>query len=198
VLLRLFGLTLVRLWFRFRVRGRERLPVDGPFIVASNHCSFIDPVILQAACRRQLTWLMTDSIFNVRWARWFFRMMRCIPVRERDGSALREGLAALARGEAVAIFPEGGLSPDGTLQRGHAGVGTLAIRSGVPVIPAFLSGTRRAFPRGQVVPRRGSVEVEFGEVLRFDGSGGSRDDSRAAAAAVMAALARLQEARAER
>jgi 1-acyl-sn-glycerol-3-phosphate acyltransferase len=194
-LLRGFGLALVRLWFRFRVSGRDRLPAEGPFLVASNHCSFIDPVILQAACPRQLTWLMTDTIFNVGWARWFFRMMRCIPVRERDGSALREGLAALARGEAVAIFPEGGLSPDGTLQRGHAGVGTLAIRSGVPVIPAFLSGTRRAFLRGCVVPRPGPVEVELGEPLRFDGGGGSRDESRAAAAAVMDALARLQEAR---
>ncbi len=189
----MFGLVLVPLWFRLKVRGRDRIPRRGPVVLAANHVSFLDPVILQAACPRPVSYLMTDVFYRLRWAGWFFRIMRCIPVRERDGNSLREALQALEDGRALGIFPEGGISPDGTLQRGQAGVGTLAIRGRVPVVPVILRGTDLVLPHGKWFPRPGRLEGVFGEPLRFGDGEPSRAEAREAAAAVMRAIARLAE-----
>jgi 1-acyl-sn-glycerol-3-phosphate acyltransferase len=89
---------------------------------------------------------------------------------ERDGpraaqDTLEAALALLQQGQLFGIYPEGTRSPDGRLYRGRPGVGWLALRSGLPVIPVALSGTRQVLPPGRMIPRPGRIEVTIGKPL---------------------------------
>ena len=190
------AVALLRVFFGLRVENPPRL--RGPFILASNHASFMDPVVLQAGLRRRVFYLMTEVYWKARGMGWFFRFARAIPIRT-TGEGNRESLAAALRllrdGAVVAIFPEGTRSLDGRLQAGRAGVALLALGSGAPVVPAALIGTRRALPPGARFIRPARLRIRFGEPLRFEKRPGvpRRDLYRETTDAVMASLERLLE-----
>src|SRR5262249_54996765 len=106
-LLYLFGCALFRPLFRMRVIGRLSVPRGRPTILAPNHCSYLDPVVVQASLARRVTFLMTEDIYRVPWARWFFRSMGTIPVPDRGVhvKAMRDCVEALERGELLVVFP---------------------------------------------------------------------------------------------
>jgi len=166
-----------RAWLRLRVRGRPHPFPRGPLVLAANHCSFLDPVILGLTVPRRVVYLVTSSVYYRPLYRpwmWFFG---CIPVH--DGSvnveAMRAALAALRRGEVVGIFPEGGLSDDGRLKEGQIGVASLLLLGDAPVQTVAIVGTRKSFPRGAKFPRPARVEVIYSDVVRPDGVDGSLD-----------------------
>lgn len=151
------------LWFAFNVlfrlvvfvrREGPALP-RGPVIVAPNHCSFMDPVVLQMSAWRHLSFLMTEVFYRPRGTRWIFQLVRAIPVKEgrTNRDALEASAEALRRGWAVCIFPEGGIARDGRLQRFHPGVAALAAATGAPVVPVAIEGTFEAYPRHRSFPR---------------------------------------------
>ena len=159
---------VLRLYFRVAVSGRERMPRKGGFLLAANHCSFSDPVILGTMLPRRLWFVMAEDQFRKPLLRGFSRLMDVIPVKA--GAAFRLGpirkcLTVLKRGHVVAIFPEGRRSPTGTLLPPMPGVGVLAARAGVPVIPVAIAGTREAYPIGRRFPRPGKVSLFVGEAL---------------------------------
>jgi 1-acyl-sn-glycerol-3-phosphate acyltransferase len=135
---------------------REGPPLpNGPVIVAPNHCSFMDPVVLQMTTWRHLSFLMLEAFYRPIAVRWFFRIMRAIPVKEGRGNreALSAAVDALKRGWAVCLFPEGAIALDGKLQRFHPGVSALAVSTGAPVVPVAILGTFEAYPRHKKFPR---------------------------------------------
>ena len=185
------GSALIRPLFRFRVIGRLRIPPSRRAILAPNHCSFLDPVALQAAIPRRVTFLMTEEIYRVPWARWFFRSMGTISMPEDrlQLSAMKEGIAAVERGELLVIFPEGRISRDGELKPGFPGIASIAARTGALVVPVHIDGTFRAFPKGARFIRLAQITVRFGEPIELPkGDDVDRNALRRATEAIMVAI----------
>lgn len=163
-----------RLVWRPRIHGREHIPATGPVIIASNHLSFIDSVVLPLVMPRRVRFLAKAEYFEGTglrgWlSRTFFTVVDAVPVR-RGGhgdamASLRLAMEVLAEGAAFGIYPEGTRSRDGRLYRGRTGVGWLALQSGAPVVPVALVGTDRVQPVGARAPRPHPVRVSFGEPI---------------------------------
>jgi len=161
-----------RLIWRPRVAGVQNIPRTGPVILASNHLSFIDSVVIPLVVPRRVRFLAKSDYFEGvglrgRAAAFFFRMVDAVPVRRENQAdavaSLDLALEVLREGSAFGIYPEGTRSRDGRLYRGRTGVGWLAMASGAPVVPVTLTGTDRIQPIGKHLPRIHRVRVVFGE-----------------------------------
>lgn len=168
--------------WRPEVVGAHHVPASGPVILASNHRSFIDSVVIPLTSPRQVAFLAKAEYFTGTgvkgWiTREWFEGVGSIPVDRDDTRAAQKSLdAALAhlrKGGAFGIYPEGTRSRDGRLYRGRTGVAWLALQAQCPVVPVGLQGTQDIQPVGARFPRRAKVRVEFGEPIhvagRFDG-----------------------------
>jgi 1-acyl-sn-glycerol-3-phosphate acyltransferase len=163
---------LLRLLYRPKVRGLDNIPKEGPAILAANHQSFLDDLLLPLVVPgRKVVFLAKADYFDKWYLRWFFKGANVIPVRRESRSAaeaaLQTGVRALREGNLIGIFPEGTRSPDGRLYRGKTGVARMALEAQVPVIPVAITGTFEALPYDRKVPRAGRVEIEFGKPLDF-------------------------------
>jgi 1-acyl-sn-glycerol-3-phosphate acyltransferase len=183
-----------------RTEGREHLPADGAVILASNHLSFIDSVVIRLAAPRRVTFLAKAEYFTGRGlrgrlVRWFFTAVGSVPVPRGEHRAAQAALdtarEVLAGGNVFGIYPEGTRSLDGRLYRGRTGVGWLALSSGAPVVPVALDGTDRLQPVGKRIPRPQRVTVRFGRPLTFAGDAASARDRRVVTDAVMRSIGDL-------
>jgi 1-acyl-sn-glycerol-3-phosphate acyltransferase len=193
---------LARVLFRASIVGRKNVPKTGPVILASNHLSFIDSVVITLFSPRPVSFLAKDSYFTGKGlkgfaSRVFFTGIGAIPVKRGAGQAAQEaldaGLGLLHQGEAFAIYPEGTRSLDGRLYRGKTGVAWLALNAGVPVIPVALTGTEKVQPVGTRGIRAAKIRIQFGEPLNLSHHG-KADSGRArrhATDEVMDAIAAL-------
>lgn len=152
------------------VVGREHVPATGGVIVAANHVSYLDIPILGCALSRRADFLAKAELFDHPLVGWLFRRLGGVPIRRGgiDRTALADVLQRLARGRVVVIYPEGSRSPDERLRPAKPGIGLLAARAGVPVVPAYLTGTGGAWPPGARWVRHHPVTVLFGEPLSWD------------------------------
>jgi len=169
---------VAKLLWRPRVEGLDNIPRTGPVIVASNHLSFADSMVIPIVVPRKVVFLAKEDYFTgtgVRGAltRGWFEGIGMVPVdRDDTKSALASldiALEVLGRGEAFGIYPEGARSRDGRLYRGRTGVAHLALSSGAPVVPVGLIGTERLQPVGASLPRLARVTVRFGTPMDFRG-----------------------------
>jgi len=188
---------LMRAWFGLRVRGAEHVPASGPALIVSNHQSILDPPVIGGAARRQIYFLAKAELFRIPMFGSLIRALHARPVR-REGSdpgALRTAAQLLGEGKALLVFPEGTRSLNGRLGEGKPGVGMLAVTSGAPVVPVYVSGTLEALPKGSAWPRRSQVSVSFGPALHFKprNGAGRKERYREAAMEMMRGLAELQE-----
>ena len=169
------GPVLHTLW-RPKVTGAEHVPASGGAILAANHLSVVDSVFLPLMLSRPVTFSAKAEYFTASgpaarlWAAYLkatnqLRMDREGPRAAQD--TLEAALDLLREGKLFGIYPEGTRSPDGRLYRGRPGVGWLALRSGLPVLPVAMIGTRKVLPPGHVVPRPGRVEIRIGTPLKF-------------------------------
>jgi len=194
---------VARAIYRPRVEGRHHVPAHGAVIIASNHLSFIDSVVIPIVAPRPVVFLAKVEYFTgpgLKGAatRAWFTTIGSIPVTRGDNRAAQASLDAalslLAAGDAFGIYPEGTRSRDGRLYRGHTGVGWLALTAGVPVVPVALIGTDKIQPVGSRMPRLHRITVRFGVPLRFDPARMPTPPARArreATDAVMDAIAEL-------
>jgi 1-acyl-sn-glycerol-3-phosphate acyltransferase len=173
---------LLRAVWRPDVQGLENVPRTGGVILASNHLSFVDSVVIPSVAPRTVVFLAKSDYFNgtgVSGAiqRAWFEALGMLPVDRDDTKSALESLdvalEVLRRGEAFGIYPEGTRSRDGRLYRGRTGAAHLALTAGVPIVPVGLRGTERIQPIGSNIPRLVKVHVTFGEPIdprgRFDG-----------------------------
>ncbi|MGF6710798.1 1-acyl-sn-glycerol-3-phosphate acyltransferase [Luteibacter sp. W1I16] len=145
-MMRFITWVLVRTLYRVRVDGLKNVPDEGAALVVCNHVSFMDPLILMANVRRPMRFVMYYKIFNLPLLRFVFRTARAIPIagRNEDPALMERAFElvdeALANGEVVCIFPEGGITRDGTIQNFRPGVDRILARRPVPVVPLALRG----------------------------------------------------------
>ena len=161
----------LRLATRLSVEGRDNVPPDGALIVASNHLSFLDSIVIPLASGRQVHFLGKAEYFQGRGlkgaaVRWFHSTAGTIPVDRADpraaAGALEIAEAVLRRGEAFGVYPEGTRSPDGRLHRGRTGVARMALATGATVLPCAVIGTDKVQPPGSNGFRPAKVVVRFG------------------------------------
>lgn len=180
-----------------RVQGLEHVPATGPAIVCANHLSVIDPVVVALPVPRTVFYLGKSEVFARRW-RWLFEHLGVVPVAREGGAAgessLERGRQVLAASGLLGLYPEGTRSPDGRLYRGKTGAVRLAVRTGAPIVPVGIAGTRRVMPPHARLPRRGPVTVRFGPVIDLRHLHDQADDRRVlrtATDALMATIATL-------
>lgn len=195
-LVRVLSIVLLKVLFRLRIVGREHLPIKGGCILASNHLSYLDPVVLGAASPRRLYFMARQSLFEIPLFGKFIAHVSAFPLKEKALGAIKESLGRLAEGKAIVVFPEGRRSPDGLLGKGKMGVGLLALRTNAPVIPTRIVGTDRALPLKAKFIRPRPVSIYFGEPLTFEGSyyrPTEKSDYLKVSHAVMERIAKLGE-----
>jgi 1-acyl-sn-glycerol-3-phosphate acyltransferase len=177
------GAGPVRFAFRTAALGIEKIPRTGPVILASNHASNIDPVLVVACLPRPLFHLGKHTLFSSRIGSAFLETLGGqIPVdRDTGGNedSLEAGLEVLGRGLALGIYPEGTRTPDGRLLPGRTGVALFAYLTGAPVFPVALKGTFEAWPRDRLFPRlRWPTSVIVGDPIRVPRDPAAAQDPR--------------------
>jgi 1-acyl-sn-glycerol-3-phosphate acyltransferase len=162
--------ALYRFYFRWRVFNAERVPLEGPVILAANHASFLDPPLIGSGLRRGINYLARESLFRFPGMGALLRSWQVVPV-DRDGggaAGLKTILDRLLAGGAIILFPEGTRTRDGRLQPARSGIGLTVIKSDAVVIPVRTFGTFEAYGRNQKFPRPFPVAVKYGEPMRFE------------------------------
>ncbi len=189
--------ALLRRSFALRIDGLGYLPARGPYILAANHHNYLDGVVLAAAVPQRISFLVMPRVWRATPLHPpLHRHLGSIllDVGRGDVSALRRALGVLDRGGVVGIFPEGPFSIRGRLEAGLPGVALLALRSGVPVVPAGIQGTFEAL-RGRrlYIPRRQPIAVRFGPARRFTAPAATpgRDARQRVTERIMADIAAL-------
>jgi 1-acyl-sn-glycerol-3-phosphate acyltransferase len=184
---------LMRTWFRIRLQGREHIPQAGPVILASNHRSNMDPVLLAAAVARPVAFMAKAELF-VWPLGWILRWIGQFPVRRGgiDREALRHVDAVLARGSMLGLFPEGTRGA-GTFAAVHPGLAYIVVRQRCPVLPVVIFGTERVRRRLGWLPFASPVRIVVGPPIDLPQSAGDRAARRTASELLQR---RLQEFRA--
>ncbi len=181
-----------RLYFGLDLRGTEHIPAGGPLVVAPNHQTFADPVLVTLPIRRRVYYMAWRRLFQVPVFGGLIRLLRAFPVDldARDLGAVREARRLLIDEQAVVmIFPEGGRSVDGTLGPFHPGAFRLAASLGVPVLPVTIAGGHESWPPGRRLPRPGRIAITYHPVLVIDGAAEPRAAARDLADRTRAAIA---------
>jgi 1-acyl-sn-glycerol-3-phosphate acyltransferase len=163
---------------RLRIEGEANIPREGPLLVASNHMSNLDPMVIGGFLPRTLFAMAKREMYANSVAAWFLAGTNCIPV-DRGGAdrrAVTRALDVLRRKGRLLVFIEGTRSRDGTMHRAERGIGFLARRSGAPVLPVAISGTDSFDRTRHGLLRRGEIVLRYGVPFQPE-LGGRRDDA---------------------
>jgi 1-acyl-sn-glycerol-3-phosphate acyltransferase len=184
---------LMRTWFLIRLEGHEHVPKEGPVILASNHRSNMDPVLLASAVKRPLSFMAKAELF-VGPLGWIMRWIGQFPVRRGgiDREALRRVDAVLARGSMLGLFPEG-TRGDGDFSAVHPGLAYIVVRQRCPVLPVVIFGTERVRRRFGWLPFASPVRIVIGPPIDLPQAASDRAGRRAASGVLQQ---RLREFRA--
>ena len=182
--------SFVRTVWGFTRSGIDKIPVEGPLIIASNHVSNWDPILLGAACPRELFFLAKEELFRNPILGAVVRAYNAMPIRRGvlDRKALRDAAGVLKNGNVLLLFPAGTRNESGEMGDPKFGVGFIACMHEASVVPACISGANslgRAFLRGN------GVGVRFGEPIKAT-KAGSSDDYRAFSRRVAEAIRELK------
>jgi 1-acyl-sn-glycerol-3-phosphate acyltransferase len=161
--------ALFRILFVYRCEGEEHVPDQGPAVVAANHPSYLDPLLLSLQVKRPIHFMAWDALFKVPLLGSLMRAFGAFPVDVRRGKgrdAYEKARALLDQGEVVGLFPEGKRSRTGWMEPAlRAGAARLARETGASVVPASITGAFRAWPHYQALPRPSTVRVRFHEPI---------------------------------
>lgn len=150
--------------FRPRTLGAENLPRSGPAILAANHASFLDPILIGMRARRPVRFLVSQEFYVNPRLNTVLNWFGAIPVGGPTGMirSFRRIAEVIRRGELIGIFPEGAITRDGTMRPFRDGTAAIALRLGVPVVPIHVGGTFDALPRHARWPRFVPITLSIG------------------------------------
>jgi len=185
--------------YRTRIIGEENIPTSSGYILAGNHVSYLDPLLLWCATPRETHFIAKHELFAGGFLGWLLPKAWVFPIRRgaADREAIQRATDLLSFGEPVGMFPEGTRQRPGDAAvcgEAHSGVAFIAMRAGVPVVPVGISGTDRALPAGAMIPRFPRVTVSYGKpVFPGDFADGGRKERTAAMTAEI--MRRVTQAR---
>lgn len=157
-------IVILKIFYRFKVEGLENIPQRTNFIVAVNHFSFMDTLVIGAAIPKKTYWIASRVLYKIWWLKWFFRLIDALP----SGSSSEKALDLLKKNQNVGLFPEGVVSRDGRLREFRRGLALLALKTGRPVLPCAILGTYQALPRGAKFPKFFlPIKVKIGKTKYF-------------------------------
>ncbi len=188
---------IARTFFDLRVEGSECVPSSGAVILAPNHVSYVDPIVVGVSVSRRVHFMAKKELFRNPLAAWVLRGVQAYPVvRERvEPSTLKHTLSLLSAGQVVLIFPEGTRGDGRTLGPSKVGIAVVAARSGAPVVPVFHWGTETVLPREGGGIRRAPLRVRMGPPITFPGGDvGNRDALEAFGRKLMERVSALRPA----
>jgi len=182
--------------FRPRYLGRQKIPVDGPLIIAANHLSHIDPAFIMTATKRPVSYMSKKEHFDGAIRRLVFKQVGVIPVdRDAGGTdALKDAVKILREGGAIGIFPEGTRSRDGDMGKGKTGVARLAAMTDAAVVPVAIRQTDDVWPVSKRAPRPWrKFYYKFGDPMYFDYKEETHDNFREFTDKIMSKISELSE-----
>jgi 1-acyl-sn-glycerol-3-phosphate acyltransferase len=146
------------------VYGRENIPRYGGFILASNHASYLDPIVLGVVSPRKMNFMAKEELFYQKWFARFLTALGVFPVKRgsADLSAIKEAMRRIREGKGLVLFPEGSRRFDNNSGQLYRGIGFLALKVNAPIVPAFIRGSNLALPRKAKFIRLHSISVSFG------------------------------------
>lgn len=146
----------------YRVKGLENMPADGPVIVASNHISLWDPIIVGCTLPRQVFFMAKEELFAKQVLGKILKGLGAFPVKRGQGDigAIRKSLAVLKEGKVLGIFPEGTRSQSGDIQEAMAGIVLIMEKSQAPILPIKIYGSKRLLSQ-----KRGNIGITVGEPI---------------------------------
>lgn len=187
------------MFFRGDIVGLENLPRRGSFLIAANHASFLDPPLIGCQVPRQIAYFARKTLWKPGFASWWLDEVGTIPV-DRDGgqdvSAIKRVLKTLKEDKGLILFPEGTRTSDGRLQEPKAGVGLIASRAGVPVVPARIFGSFEAYGKGRTLRLGTPVSIVFGPPImpaEYDEPAAGKERYLVASQRIFARIAALHE-----
>ena len=201
VLLKLIARPLFRILFSVEYHGLENVPDGGPVILAGNHPSYLDPILIILPIKRVIRSMAWDALFRVPLLGLIIKAMGAFPVDIRRGkgeAAYREALRVLTSGAALGIFPEGQRSERGPMDELRTGMARLAIETGAPIVPITIGGASRAWPKHRLLPKPAKIVVRYHKPIhpeelkpaaRLDDRGLQQELTRAVAASINRSLA---------
>lgn len=164
---RVFCWVFFKVFFRITWQGRTNIPRQGPVILASNHASYVDPVVLGLACPRVIRFMAKEELWQIWGMKQLVTWFYAFPVH-RDGldrQVIRTAHNLLRKGKVLGIFPEGRRSLDGRLGSAHPGVAFLAVKSGAPIVPVGIIGTGKIRPEEKGWPHFPKIKAIIGQPL---------------------------------
>ena len=152
---------IYKLFYNFHIEGIENIPQDRPLVMASNHRSYADPVILTMPMKRPVTYMAKEELFKNKLFGWFITKLGAFPVKRGAGDmqVIDDSIAILNSGRNLVIFPEGTRSKDGKVGKGKTGVALIAAKSGADVIPCGI------IFEGEKLKFRSKLTLRFGKVI---------------------------------
>lgn len=188
---------VMRRLFTIEGHGLEHVPRSGPVLLVANHSSVLDPPLIGGIVPRRMSFMAKAELFRIPVFGAAISRLGARPIRRGggDAGALRTSLRILREGGMLLVFPEGTRGPEGVLREPKGGAGMLAALSGAAVVPVYVRGSGRVWPRGQRLPRPGRIDVTFGPPLAFAAPHGEDRKARydLASREMMTAIARLRD-----
>lgn len=191
--IRWFAIAIFAIVARVHLRKRYNVPKHGPFIIASNHLSWTDIPLVPMYLPGKVIYMAKEEVFTGK-VGWLTRFLGAFPVKrgEGDRQSLRAALEQLKKGNVLVIFPEGTRSKTRTMAKGHAGLGMIALRANVPVIPVAIWGSENALKKFGA-----DITISYGEpmMLKPKGAKITREDIDNASEEVMKRIASMLPAK---
>lgn len=181
-----------KLFYNFHIEGTENIPQDRALVMASNHRSYADPVILTMPMKKPVTYMAKEELFKNKLFGWFITKLGAFPVKRGTGDmqVIDDAVNILESGRHLVIFPEGTRSKDGKVGKGKTGVALIAARSGADVLPCGI------IFEGEKLRFRSKLTLRFGKVIPSEEiavTDGSPKELKAAKLRIMGAITELVE-----
>jgi 1-acyl-sn-glycerol-3-phosphate acyltransferase len=154
-------------FWKFRVFGLENVPKSGGVLLASNHQSFLDPVLVAMVLPREMHFMARRSLFRNPVLRAIIVSYNAFAI-ERDTAdvkGVKNAIVRLETGNILLVFPEGTRTENGSIGPMKPGIGMLAERAAVPIVPVLIDGAYEVWPKGSLIPRFGRITIIFGKPL---------------------------------
>ncbi|MEA1964713.1 MAG: lysophospholipid acyltransferase family protein [Candidatus Aerophobetes bacterium] len=160
--------VIFKVFFGIKTQGKENIPSVGGIILASNHLSYLDPIVIALLTTRKINFMAKEELFKNFFLSLLIGSLGAFPLKREgfDGKAYKKALHILREGKVLVLFPEGTRRQrKGEISSSRKGTARIALRAGVPLVPIAIQGTDKALPRGGKVVRIAKINVHVGKPL---------------------------------